>query len=217
MAADGNVIAVARYHADVVMEESDDVAIGSDHSIYVVNYGKFTGIVDYPQGHNSPRSLPCSLVKSPEYVAVDAVGNVFVNGYEGSASVVVEIPRTGSCRDLNLNPEAGYIAGLAYDPRSGDLLVMDDPGVCAGPPGARITIYPKPYTKNNARSFTFGGSCASGLRLNAHSTLMFFTMPTLDGGSNVFQAGFPAGKIAGSVYSGGDTGAITTIPNTLPN
>lgn len=233
MAADGKTIFVARYHGDEVLEynvmtggtkilpdsygEPIDIAIGTDKSVYIVNAGKFEGIIVYPQGRNSPRLLPCNLMDSPGYVAVDNNGNVFVNGYEGSQLLVVEIPRGGACRNLHLRPESSYVSGLAFDPKSGDLLVMDDPGVCAGPPGARITIYPKPYTRQNARSLSYGGSCDAVLRLNAASTRMFFTMPTLNGGSIVLQAALPGGKVDGNTYNAGDTYVITTIPNTLPN
>ena len=233
MAADGNAVFVARDVKNAVLvynvttgEKKTladpyggpvDIAVGTDKSIYVANFGTFKGVVVYPQGRDAPVKLPCNLIDAPDWVAVDNDGNVFVNGALGSSLRVVEIPRSGACRDLHLRPELGYDSGLAYDPKTGDLLVMDDPGVCAGPPGARITVYPKPYTKENARSLSYGGSCMTGLRLNASSSLMFFSMPTLVGGIVVFQAGFPDGKIAGRVYSQGDTTAMTTIPNTLPN
>lgn len=237
MAADGNsVIAADEGSSQLVIENvvtgkksalSDpngvpiDVAVGTDHSIYVANYAKPDGNVTvYPQGTGQPAELTCSLIYLPEYVAVDAAGNVYVNGYEpNNAMGVVEILQGGGqCFRLHLRPEYGYVAGIGYDPKSGDLIVMDNPGLCAGGEEGHIVIYPKPYQGKTGRSVILGGNCTGSLRLNASSTIIFYGDTSVDESySFIKQRSFPDGKRIGNVYTGGAPGGFTTIPNRLPN
>ncbi|MBV9718364.1 MAG: hypothetical protein JOZ77_03540 [Candidatus Eremiobacteraeota bacterium] len=198
-----------------------DIAVAKDGSIYVVDtfkYKQVWNVAMYSGGTGKPHELSCSLIGRPEFVAVDDKGNVFLNGWSRNNVLgITEIPQAGNCMELNLRVR-GYPGGLAFDPKSGALLVMDNPDQCAGGVEGRLTIYPKPYKNETARSVVLGANyCAFGLRLNASSTLLLYG----DLDSNlvnriVQQRTYPKLAPAGQ-YSGGSVGGFTTIPNTLPN
>lgn len=77
-----------------------------------------------------------------ETIGADNEGDVFVNGYDGNEFGVVEYPvRKCKRKVLNLQPEIGYPGDVGIDPKTEDLIVVDDPGACAGGPiTARMTI-----------------------------------------------------------------------------
>jgi hypothetical protein len=79
-----------------------------------------------------PRELLCRYLQTAIAIAVDNEGDVFVN-QNGAFVGVVEIngpnrPDPNRCTKLDLKPETGYAAGLALDPKTDDLIVLDNPG-----------------------------------------------------------------------------------------
>lgn len=201
-----------------------DIAIDKSATLYVVNIAKSkSSVTMYPVGA-PPRDLVCQYMTIGEAVAVDNEGDIFVNGYGPAGFTgVVEIPNGPSgpqpqnCTKLPLKAELGYVAGLAIDPKTDDLIVLDDPSSCAGGAEGRMTIYPKPYQKSTGRSRVIGRNCSGTLRLNATSTVVFVGDASVSGGySFVLQRTYPDGRDLG-IYTGGSPIGFTTIPNTLPN
>lgn len=239
MVANGHVVAIVNQHPPEVVlydlktkSESTlpdpygtpiDIAVDKNSTLYVTNIAKTGNVTMYPAG-GSPKELVCRHMSTGEAVAVDNEGDIFVNGYGPAGFAgVVEIPNGPSgpqpqnCMRLALKSELGYVAGLAIDPKTDDLIVLDDPSSCAGGSEGRMTIYPKPYHKNTGRSRVIGRSCSGTLRLNADSTLVFVEDQSVSGGYTfILQRTYPDGRPLG-VYTGGSPAGMTTIPNTLPN
>src|ERR1700730_9904845 len=167
MAGNGHVVAVTdNYPPQVVIYNFDtqrsrtladpfgtpvDIAIDRNANLYVINISNPTSnVAMYAKGSSNPTKLDCRHLGTGEAIAVDNEGDIFVNGYVRSGfGGVVEIPNgpTGpqpqNCSILNLKGEAGYGAGIAVDPKTDDLVVLDDPSLCAGGAEGRMTIYPK--------------------------------------------------------------------------
>jgi hypothetical protein len=199
-----------------------DVAVDRGRNLYALNLEGNAGTVTfYPATSRRPRRLACSNIGVGEAIAVDNEGDAFVNGYPPHAPAgVIEIPRASQsqgCVRLSLRPEPGYVAGIAVDPKTDDLIVFDDPDDCAGGLEGRMTIYSAPYDPRTATVRELGANCAGGLRLNAAGTLVFFADETVSGGSGfIAQRTYPGGRGTAS-YRGGNFRGFTTFPNALPN
>jgi hypothetical protein len=199
-----------------------DIAIGKSGALYVANILGTTSNVTVFNPGSPPQELSCKLLNGPAGIAVDNENDIFVN-QNGTPSGVVEIPNgprgpdPQHCKVLNLKAETGYAAGVAVDPKTDDLIVLDDPDLCAGGVEGRMTIYPRPYRKLTGRSHVVGQNCSGGIRLDATSTIVFVGDQSVSGGYGfILQHTYPGGRPLGT-YSGGSPGGFTTVPNTLPN
>jgi hypothetical protein len=202
-----------------------DVAVGKDGTIYAINIARSSAPVTmYAPPSHRPVELNCTAVTIGQAIAVDNEGDIFVQGYgSGSSGIVAEIPNGPGgpdpqhCMVLPLKTDGGYVAGVAIDPKTDDLLTLDNPDYCAGGDEGRLTIYPKPYNQSTGHSRVLGFVCSSGLRLNADSTVVFIGDMSVDYGRQfILQRSYPDGGDMG-IYHGSDITGITTIPNTLPN
>jgi hypothetical protein len=232
IAADGQRIAIARADQTVVYDlvtqkktilpnpsnYATDAAFGKTGVLYVANLhpGQASGnVLVYPPG-GKPRTLECALLRDPAYIAVDNEGDVFINDLGLNAIVEIQSGAGDAtrCFALTLNPgESGYGAGVTVDPKTDDLLVLDNPDLCAGGVEGRLTVYHKPYEKGTGKSMVLGTNCASGVRLNADSSVVLIG----DGPPvSILQHTYPDGARLGS-FVGGRPYGFTTIPNTLPN
>jgi hypothetical protein len=201
-----------------------DIAMDKNATLYVVNLTKSSSNVTvYPAG-STPSVLACQYMTDGVAIAVDNEGDIFVNGY-GPANFtgVVEIPngpngpQPQNCTKLALKPELGYVAGLAIDPKTDDLIVLDNPSFCAGGSEGRMTIYPKPYQRSTGHARVIGSNCSGWLRLNATSTVVFVEDQSIGGATTfILQRTYPDGRHLGTFTRGNPVG-FTTIPNTLPN
>jgi hypothetical protein len=242
MVANGNVLALANDSPAEVLEYDTstgavstlpdpngsplDIAIGKDGSLYVVNFTQAEGNVTmYPGGSSNPIELTCPFLDKGGKIAVDNEGDIFVTAFTTfNTEGVVEIPSGADgpdprrCMLLNqLMPAEGYIQGLLVDPKTDDLVVMDDPGGCAGGDSGRLMIYRKPYKAQTAVVRVVGQNCAFGIRLSADSSTIFvLDADVSDSNPFVLARSFPGGGRLGT-YSDGQSESITTIPNTLPN
>ena len=184
--------------------------------------GSSSSITWYAPPSYRPHQLGCALLQDPTAIAIDNEGDIFTSQNGDNYTGVIEFPnpRRGgsqSCSELPLKPETGYEAGLAIDPKTDDLIVLDDPDECAGGVEGRMTIYAKPYRRQTGVSHDLGANCAGTLRLDATSTIAFVGDSTVSGGRGyILQRTYPDGKALGT-YSGGSPAGFTTIPNTLPN
>ena len=242
MVADGNVLALANDNPAEVLEYDTstgavstlpdpygspaDIAVGKDASLYVVNLTHAEGNVTmYPGGSPNPVELTCPFLDQGGKIAVDNEGDIFVAAFTShNTEGVVEIPFGADgpdprrCMQLTqLLPVEGYVAGLLVDPKTDDLVVMDDPGGCAGGDSGRLMIYRKPYKAQTALVRVVGQNCAFGMRLSADSSTIFvLDADVSEANPFVLARSFPGGGRLGS-YRDGQSEAITTIPNTLPN
>jgi streptogramin lyase len=108
----------------------------------------------------SQRTLPFSGLNSPDGVAVDRAGDVFVADTENNR--VVWLP-AGSSTEETL-PFTGLFSpgGVAVD-RSGDVFVTTVTGVGPGAPGGSggaVLELPRPYTPGTQRTLPFTGLSA---------------------------------------------------------
>jgi hypothetical protein len=203
-----------------------DIAIDKNANLYALNYlsSSPSNVAMYRAGSSQAQELTCKYLGSGVAVAVDNEGDVFVNGYGASFTGVVEIPNGPSgpqsqkCKRLaGLLPEQGYEAGLAVDPKTDDLIVLDDPDLCAGGIEGLMTIYPKPYRASTARSVNLNGNCVGRMRLDATSSTVFAFDDTVDQSRTfIIQRSYPQGRGNGT-YRRGNVSGFTTLPNTLPN
>jgi len=233
MAANGSLLAIAA--ADIVLYDTSngqvqhmadpngtpyDIAIDKAGAIYSLHFtNKPPATVSmFAPGSHAVRKLVCSAVNIAEEIAVDNESDVFIGGWGTHFPGIWEIPAgsQGSCEHLDLKYSQGP-SGLAVDPKTDDLITLDNPSQCAGGEEGRMIIYPKPYQEETAQVHVLGGNCTSGLKLNADSTIVFYG----DGdvcGCNFFirQSTYPDGHPMHAYY-GGVPGGWTTIPNSLPN
>ena len=199
-----------------------DVAVDKQGTIYALNS---TSVAVYKSGSTQPTELSCSNISLGEAVAVNNEGDVFVDGYgPGSFAGVVEYGHgSNTCTTPPLQPVEGYIAGVGVDPKTDDLITIDDPDLCAGGYEGRMLVYRKPYGQRAPRQQNLQATYCSGIfRLDASSTHIFYSDATVsDGAPLIDQARYPSGKYEGrygGYYSSGTPFAgFTTLPNRLPN
>ena len=238
LAADGDVMVIANYNpAELVTYDlktkaehmmSDpyggpvDVAVGKDGSYYALN---LTNVVVFKPGSSQPSELICSKINLGESIAVDNEGDVFVDGY-GPASFmgVVEYPAGSTkCNVLHIRKQHGYTGGIGVDPKTDDLIVVDDPSLCAGGLEGLMLIYPKPYEERNAVRRVLGATyCAANFRLDAGSKHILYGDASVSAGVPIIdQSRYPSARSEGQYWEGyfasGAFSGFTTIPNTLPN
>jgi hypothetical protein len=238
LAADGDTVIIANYSpAEVVTYNIDtqaettlsdpyggpiDVAVDKRGDIYALN---LANVAVYKSGSSQPSKLSCSYVNEGEAIAVDKQGDVFVDGYgSGSFQGVIEYPHgSNRCTVPHLRASRGYIAGVGVDPNTDDLIVVDDPDLCAGGLEGRMVIYPRPYEQRTSRRHVLNATyCAGTFRLDAGSTHILYGDATVSAGEPIIdQARYPSGKSEGQYWEGyfgsGGFSGFTTIPNRLPN
>jgi hypothetical protein len=238
LAADGDLIAIVNYSpAELVTYNLKtkalntmadpyggplDVAVDKNGNFYAMN---LASVAVYKAGSSQAAELTCSAMDDAVAIAVDNEGDVFVNGYgPGNSMGVVEYPAgSQSCIRLHLRAERGYVAGIGVDPKTDDLIVTDDPDLCAGGLEGRMMIYPRPYEARHAVRRVLNATYCSGIfRLDADSHHIFYSDATVSAGQPIIdQARYPSGKSEGRYWEGyfsnGGFAGFTTIPNALPN
>lgn len=198
-----------------------DVAIGKTGTIYALN---FKNVAIFKPGSSQPSELTCSRVNEGESIAVNKQGDVFVDGYGNNFQGVIEYKAGKSnCTTPDLNPVQGYIAGVGVDPKTDDLITIDDPDLCAGGLEGRMFIYPKPYHIRTAREVDlYATYCSGSFRLNSKSTLIFVSDASVSAGYPIIdQFSYPSGDPEGTYqvegFGSSSFGPFTTIPNKLPD
>jgi hypothetical protein len=236
LAADGDVVVIANYSpAEIVTYNVKtkaqsiftdpfgkplDVAIDKNSAIYAMNIASVTV---YRPGSSQPSQLTCSYINNAQAIAVDNEGDVFVNGYGQNFMGVVEW-KAGSqtCFKPHLRAELGYAGGIAINPKTDALIVVDNPNLCAGGLEGRMIIYPKPYEQRTSRRRNLNATyCTGSIRLDATSSIIFAADSTVSAGfPRIDQRSYPSAKgsaFYGDYSSGHSFAGFTTIPNTLPN
>jgi hypothetical protein len=203
-----------------------DVTIDTKGNIYALNQRSVTV---YAAGSYSEKELSCDYPQLlDETIGVDNEGDVFVNAsLSGSNIGVVEYPAgTRKCKILNL-PEQGYPGGIGVDPKTDDLIVIDNPDVCAGYMSAsgegRMRIYPRPYRPTKFTQVDLNPQyCAGVFRLDKDSKHIYVADQSDEYASIIDARTYPAGEGHGffsrpqfGPYA--EIGGFTTIPNGLPN
>ena len=111
------------------------------------------------------------------------------------------------------------LGGIGIDPKTDDLVVVDNPGVLCSYVG-RITIYPKPYASATAKQNNFYANyCAGGFRLDANSTHIYVADETVDESYPLIDVrSYPSGSGTESYADyNAYTGGFTLLPSALPN
>jgi hypothetical protein len=202
-----------------------DVAVDRSANVYVLNKAGSAAstVVSYPAHSRQAAELSCKALVRGVAIAADNEGDLFINGYGTKTAGVVEFPsgpngpRSGNCRRLELQPERGYVAGVAVDPKTDDLVVVNDPQTCSGGIEGQMTIYPKPYDERTAHSIDLNGRCVGLVRLNASSSLIFaLDRTSAFAHAYVIGRSYPQGT-GDATYRHKYVGGFTTLPNALPN
>jgi len=221
-----NVVTAAKTTLPDPFGSALDVAIDKNENIFVTNSTRPADtVVEYPKGDRQhPRDLSgCGLIDLTYGIAADNEGDVFVAVFTPRfAARVIEFPNGPNgpephqCTELALKLSGGY-SGLAIDPKTDDLVTLDNPDQCAGGIEGRMVVYPKPYQKATGKAHDLNANCSGGMRLSADSTKVFVGDQDVSGSFTfILQRSFPDGRDEGS-YMNGQPGGFTTIPNTLPN
>ncbi|MGA8100400.1 MAG: hypothetical protein WB810_17230 [Candidatus Cybelea sp.] len=237
LAGDGDVVIIASYSPAAIVTYnvntkaqttmSDpygnpfDVAVDKHGNIYAMN---IANVAVFKAGSSTPTELTCSYVNTSEAIAVNDEGDVFVDGYGSTFEGVIEYPAgSQNCMKPHLRATRGYIAGVGVDPKTDELIVVDDPDDCAGGIEGRMVIYPKPYEQRTSIRRVLNASyCSGAFRLDANSTHIFYSDATVsDGRPIIDEARYPTAKFEGQYwlgyFSSQNFSGITTIPNRLPN
>ncbi len=221
-----NVAAAAKTTLPDPFGSAIDVAIDKNENVFVTNSTRPADtVVEYPNGDRQhPRNLSgCGLIDLSYGIAADNEGDIFVAVFTPRfASRIIELPNGPNgpephqCTELALKISGGY-SGLAIDPKTDDLLTLDNPDQCAGGIEGRMVVYPKPYQKATGKAHDLNANCSGGIRLSADSSTVFIGDQDVSGSFTfILQRSFPDGRDEGS-YMNGQPGGFTTIPNTLPN
>lgn len=224
LAADGNIVAIANYSPPEIMlynverktsttladdyGQPLDVAIGKQHQIVALNEN---GVVIYQ--NNAAKAFLCPVTRSAFAVAIDNEGDIFANAYSRrNEPEVIEYPAgSKTCIKPKLLRESGYAAGIAVDPGTDDLIVVDNPSTCAGGLEGRMRIYTRPYNDKNVITHSLRTEfCAGTIRLDATAHYI------LDSDIGIEQRLYPSGH-GMNAYHPYTNGGFTTIPNRLPN
>ncbi len=241
MVADGHVLAIARQTPPAIVRYNlatkstqvlpdpygapIDLAIDKSGNIYALNRlpSSASTVTVYPAASSKPTELSCTFLVNGAAIAADNEGDVLVNGSGAAFTGVVEFPsgpsgpQSQNCKKLALQPEEGYVAGLAVDPKTDDLIVLDDPGSCSGGIEGQMTIYPKPYRARTGRSVDLNGHCVGIARLDAASRMVFaLDRPSTSGQASVIARSYPSGS-GNAAYWHHNISGFTTLPNALPN
>ncbi len=234
MAGDGDTVAIANYSPpEIVRYDIDtkrttvlsdpygspvDVAIDKDGSIFAL--GSNATVAVYQNGSPQASELTCPFLNAGIGIAVDDEGDVLVDaqGPHRFLGVVAFVGKSQTCTKLHLRSQRGSLGGIEIDPKTDDLIVLDDPSLCAGGDEGRLSVYPKPYNAKSVRlRYLAGAVCPGSFVLNATSTRIFVSDTTVSGGVALIDArSYPSGR-GRATYEGGNFGGFTTIPNTLPN
>jgi hypothetical protein len=198
-----------------------DIAVDTTGNLYALSS---TNVAVYKIGSSQPTELTCSKITTAEGIAVDRESDVFVTGYGPNFMGVVEFrERSTQCIVPHLRAMRGYIGGIGIDPTTDDLIVVDDPDLCAGGIEGRMIIYPKPYEQHTSvRRVLNANYCSGMIRLDAGASHIFYADATVsDGYPLIEQARYPSGKWEGTYedgyYSGGNFAGFTVMPNGVPN
>lgn len=237
LAADGDVViiasyspaGIATYNVKTKVKKSMSETFGQPYDVAVDKHGNIyamnkASVAVYKSGSSKPTKLTCSNITTSEAIAVDNEGDVFVDGF-GPAYFqgVIEYPVGQNCMKPPLRKPLGYPAGVAVDPKTDDLIVIDDPGLCAGGNNGRMVIYPKPYEQRTSTVHNLRTTyCAGTFRLDASSTHILYMDSTVSAGVPIIdQALYPSAKFEGrywrGYFSSNSFSGMTTIPNRLPN
>ena len=234
MAANGSVIIIANYSPPEIVTydvktgtqttlhdtygNPIDVTVDKHGNIYALNFSlRKVSVAVFSSGSSRPSQLTCEDFFNPSAVAADNEGDLFINTY-GPAEFtgVVEFPAgANTCKKLNLQPEQGYPGGVGVDPKTDDLIVVDNPDYCAGGSEGEMFIYRKPYRPRTVRTeYLNPWYCDGTFRLDANSTKIF-----VGDSGYIDQRSYPDAQGQGRYTDRypANTGGFTTIPNTLPN
>lgn len=236
MASNGNVVIVASYAPAELIEynvkSKTEVTVpdsfGSPSHIAVDKVGTIYALSAhevgvFPEGSSQPYEITCKELGGSEAfsVAVDDESDVFVEAGYGSFRGIVEFPvgSSNNCVKLHLGRERNP-GGIGIDPKTDDLIVLDNTGSCGGADEGRMTIYPKPYGAGTSiRRRLHTSSCAGGFHLDANSTHIYVSDSSVDESYHLIDVRtFPhgGGRAAYSDY-GAYLGGFTLIPSALPN
>lgn len=201
------------------------IAVAKDKTIYLLDSTRSgSPVTMYAPPARRPVELNCAPMTLGEAIAVDNEGDIFIQGYPNrGAGFVAEIPEgpngpePQNCSILEIEANAGYVGGIAVNPKTDDLLTLDDPSLCAGGEEGRLTTYPKPYSQKTGRSKDIGENCTGGLWLNADATLVFVGDEDVSGSfSFILQRSYPDGGRMG-IYNADRFDGFATMPSTLPD
>jgi hypothetical protein len=236
MASNGNVVIIASYapaelieynvktKAETIVPDTfgspSHVAVNKSGTVYALSAHE-VGV--FPNGTSQPYEITCKELSGTEpfSVAVDNESDVFIETGYGSFTGVLEVPvgSSNNCVELDLGRKSDP-GGIGIDPKTDDLILIDNPGYCAGGDEGRMTIYPKPYAKGTAITrHLHAGSCAGGFRLDAGSKHIYVSDWTVDESYPLIDVRtYPDGKghRAYEDYSA-YLGGFTLVPSALPN
>jgi serine/threonine-protein kinase len=136
-------------------------------TVYCANVGNDTVTV-YPKGQTTP-SLTIPIAGAPEYLAVDASGNLYVSYLGGptGTGVMEFAPASSTGKDLGLDISGG--GALEVD-RSGNIILIDDYGLT-------IDVFAAGQTEPS-KKIGVGGGEIFGLSLSEKERKVFVSVET---------------------------------------
>ena len=138
-------------------------------TVYCANVGN-DSITVYPKGQTTP-SLTIPIAGAPEYLAVDASGNLYVSYLGGPKGTGVLEFASGSTTGKDLGLDVSGAGALEVD-RSGTIVIADDYR-------STIDIFPANQTEPS-KKIGFGGGAAFGLSLGENEHKLFASVELND-------------------------------------
>jgi DNA-binding beta-propeller fold protein YncE len=197
------------------------VAVGTDGEVYVSNICSGHGglcagngsILGYAKGATrSNRRYNNEGLLRPYFIAVDAKGRVYVDGFTMQNGIptggftLVGVYASGTAHLTNLGIRSGFIGGLAIDNRGN--LAFDDQ---RGKGGSRLDIYP-PGSSKPKRSFLLARHAGDDVLTFAFtpSKTALWTADATAGQCSEFS--YPVGDLRATIEVHGTVSAVATAP-----
>ena len=190
------------------------IAATRDGTIYVGNIFDAAFAAGNVAIYAKGSTTPTSTLTSPSFfqiegTAVNSAGDVFVNNDTGffTGGQVIEFPGGAGSGTILKNIHVKIAAGLKIDPKTQDLLVVDQ--------GTNVVkVYAARYTGHAKASYPVpNGGSSVDIALDATSSNLYFANDTK---RTIDVLSYPAGTFLGSYGGGVEPIGVAVKPSRLP-
>jgi hypothetical protein len=191
-----------------------NLALARSNRLYVANIFNASFAAGNVVYYDSPDRKPTGSLRNSTFyqvigIAVDGAGDVFVNNntQDFAGGEVIEFPGGSGSGTALTNIAVQVAGGLAIDPKTQDLLVVDQG---TGASGASVSVYAPPYTGSAIKTYSFHESVDIALDKNGSNLYC----ANVNGYIDVY--GYPSGSFLGSYADIFEPIGVAVQPAAIP-